>query len=328
MAKWYYFVAAELLVLTLVIIALFFPWYSLDHKIEGSLEAKGHPLYNAEIRTIENMDIWEDWRVHEAESNSEIFGSSNEDTSSNNYGDMPHVRKVMRTAGILSFTVAFLSLASILLFGFFIFFKKKRKRLKRSLAVVSILVFATGLIGSLFFYSNMAPAVNDDIEHTIYPGLFDPLEEGNVSVPDLASSEQKKFEEAHAALYPKFKNETVYYESFYGSDSERYDDSYAKGSIELHVKSTLQWGPSFGWYLIAISLFPALVGIILAILLDRNMPIPFHRYLSGLPDEYDVEDHGDDDETIDHRPPPEPRDGFITIEEEEEPTILVKLKRK
>ena len=326
MAKWYYLLAAQLLVLILLIIALFFPWYSLDHKIDGSLNAKDHPLYNAEIRTIENMDIWEDWRVHEAESNSEIFGSSNQDTSSNRYGEMPHVRKVMKTAGTLSFTAAFLSLTGILLFGFFIFFKKKRKRLKISIAVVSILVFATGLIGSLWFYSNIAPAVNEDLEHTIYPGLFDPLEEDNVSVPYLASSEQKKFEEAYTALYHKFKNETVYYESFYGSDSERYDDSYAKGSIKLHVESTLQWGPSFGWYLLAISLFPAMIAILLAMLLDINMPIPFHRYVSGLPDEYNEE--VDEDEEIVLRPAPEPENGFITRKEAEEPTILVKLKKR
>jgi len=326
MAKWYFFIAAELLVLTLIIIALFFPWYSLDHKIDGSLNAKDHPLYNAEIRTIENMDIWEDWRIHKAESNSEIFGSSNQDTSSNKYEEMPHVRKVMKTAGALSFTAAFLSLTGILLFGFFIFFKKKRKRLKISIAVVSILVFATCLIGSMLFYWNIAPAVNEDLEHTIYPGLFDPLEEENVSAPYIASSEQKKFEEAHDALYHKFKNETVYYESFYGSDSERYNDSYAKGKIQLHVESTLEWGPSFGWYLLAISLFPAIIGIFLAVLLDMNMPIPFHRYVPGLPDEFDGE--VDDEEVMEHRPAPEPGEGFITVKEAEEPTVLVKLKKR
>ena len=275
MMKWYYFLAAQILMLFMVFIALASPWYSMDHNTSGTLSSGANVFASGTMFTGESMGLKERNWYHGASSSPQIFRPPLTGDGQGDYEELPHVGEVMgraRLFSIISLTFCIIGLAVLVPF---LFIRSKRKYLKIAMIINGFLLFFTATAAVVSFYNDIPSAVSADLEETVYPHLFDHITIENLTVPAQASDEYENFYTTRDAVYEQFSNGTVYEESFSGSSVETYSRVYSSLSMKLRVSSVLLWHPSMGWYLMLAVLLPGLAAVFFAFRLDIDMQVPF-----------------------------------------------------
>jgi len=332
MIKWYHFLAVQLLVLAVILLALFFPWYSMEHIATGGLYGGRRVYASGEMETVEMMTPWESKRQHSATSSPyQIFRSPRSTFETESYDDKPHIEGVMKTSRNLCIAAEILGALNLVLIGLFLFARKKRRTIQVAIIASTVLVTISSFAGIITFYRNIPNAVNEDLEGTIFPDMFDHMEEENITLPNELAEHSSTFHSSRREVYYQLKNETVYEKSFSGASQEKYYDSYLHGSVILNVRSVLSWGPSFGWYMMIFASVAGVAMVILSFLIDKNTPVPFRENYPDF-DDYDDddedenddgyhdEDEGDETENL--------TEGYVPVDNGEESSSIIELMRK
>ena len=342
MIKWYYFLSAQLLVLAVILLALLFPWYSMEHITAGGLYGGRRVYASGEMETVEMMTPWESKRQHSATSSPyQIFRSPRSTYEAESYDDKPHIEGVMSKSRNLCIAAEMLGVVNLILIGAFLFIRKKRKSLRIALIASTMLLVISSFTGVVLFYQNMPNAVYEDLDSTIFPDIFDHMEEENITLPDELADQNSTFHSTRTEVYHQFKNETQYSKSFSGTSTDKYYDSFLHGSVILNVRSVLSWGPSFGWYMMIFASIAGIALVILSFQIDKNTPVPFRENYPDFDDydddndndDYDDRDDEDDDDYEDHSDEDEDDDpenlteGYIPMEGGETNSSIIELAR-
>ena len=275
MVKWYYFLAAQILILFLVFIALASPWYSMEHNASGTLSSGANVIASGTMFTGESMGLRERNRYHGASSSPQIFRPPLADNSQEDYEDMPRVKEVMDRARRLTIMTSVFCITCLAMLTLFLFVKSGRKHLKIAMMTNCFLLVCAASAAAATFYKGISPAVGADLENTIYSHLFDHITLENLTVPAQATGEYENFHTTREQVYERLSNGTVYEESLSGSSVENYGRDYSALSMKLRASSVLLWHPSTGWYLMLSLLLPGLAAVFFAFRLDPNIPVPF-----------------------------------------------------
>ena len=327
MIMWYHFLAVQLLVLAVILLALFFPWYSMEHVTAGGLYGGRRVYASGEMETVELMTPWESKRQHSATSSPfQIFRSPRSTYETENYEDEPHIEEVMKTSRNFCIAAEILGALNLVLIGAFLFVRKKRRSLQIALVSNTLLLVISSFAGIVLFYQDIPEAVDEDLEGTIFPDLFYHLEEANVTRPDELAEHDSEFHSTREEIYHQLRNETMYRKSFSGASQEKYYDSYLHGSVVLNVRSVLSWGPSFGWYMMIFASVAGIALVVLSFLMDKNPPVPFREDYSDF-DEYDDDD--DEEEDLDEEEEPDNlAEGYVPVDNGEESSSIMELVKK
>lgn len=280
MVKWYYLLTVQTLSLVLIALALFLPWYSMEYAAAGTLRTRGGGVAaSGEMTSVEMIDLWGDERSSQATSSPQIFNDTRTHitNSEGDHTEVPNIGRVMGLARLFGIVICVVSIADLGLLVLFLFFKGKRKRIKVGIVAVTGVLFATSATGAVIFYDRMPDAVEKDLDRTIYPHLFEAIEEDNVTYPGYDRENRERFDTSRDVVYDILYNGTEYEKSFSGTSSEHYRRGYLEGAVILDVVSVFNWGGSFGWYLTEIVVLLQLIGLVLAMILDPEARSPSVR---------------------------------------------------
>ncbi len=255
----------------LLILSLIMPWYNLNHTAGGALYSESSfKLSYGDISNLESMGLWNEKRVHQATSSPQIFKEPRSGVSGSNYEKSPNIDSTMTTTAVFVIIASLLNIISLI--GSFLLLKSKgrgRRNARRIMLLTIILMFGCTIWTSFYFYTNIPVAVNEDIDTTIYPDLYDHITEDNLTFP--GSDGRSEFWSTRRDVYDQFSSTTEHERTFTGSDTSQFQQSYFDGKIHLNIVNEFSWGPSPGFLIFLGVTFISFAAMIMVLI---NKPYP------------------------------------------------------